>query len=648
MSRALISKIPVSGIGSYIQSTRNVNNIGNGLVLLPRTGAITLDFSNTNATSCTINFKRESGNGLVFANAGSVSCEYQITSKTVQALTFDLGQDKIIRLNRTVRSRGNIIILDVSLWGEALQSNWNDELRKCKEHACLRLVGTELYASEGAYIKGTGITIQTDPPNVCTTNGEGIKFTASCKILKLNIVEQQKELEPSPPKTTGEVIFDTNVSGFNRIYCNNFASSDSGGIILDHHGSYTIPLSSIKSGQRYAIHVYISRLDGNGKVMFGLTPDTGTSMFVTAGGVSSKDFTLNTVPSIAQQGYSVSVWRHSSATGKVKIDRIIVERTDSVQQEDGSSVLTKNHFTLSNIPSVEPIIPQLRAVNDYPLTESDSNDVVGKYEKISKQFAIFPAPIVNPQALNVVGSVSVRGFKSRQWLYRAQTMLPGIVSNSGSGILICDVDTVAASPRVWIGEFSGDKQAALAPLAQSQVIFTPSLENKLMLSQWFPNADVKLCDLPLPKIQDKQDPDDYYMYMEESKSFTEHLLNIWDGTNLCIIGTRLKVPDGMRYMSDYVEYEKLSESMSKCKGLITLTHNNNFKSGIVDLALSMGVPVLTNNTHYFEKAKVVRHTPSSMITKEMLQNGLRQMSSTNPDPNHNDSVIGSLRTLGII
>ena len=651
MSRALISKIPVSEIRPYIQSTRNVNNVGNGLVLLPRISVITLDFSSTSATSCTINFKREGGNGLLFASAGNVNCEHQITSKTVQAITFDLGNDKIIKLNRTQRSRGNIVILDVSLWGEPLQSNWNDELKKCKEHACLRLVDNELYASDGAFIKGTGITIQTYPPNVCTTDGEGIKFSTSCKILKLNIAEQQNEMEILSPKTTGEIVFDTNVSGFNIIYCNHYTSSTPSGIILDHYGSYTVPLPIIKFGEKYAIHVYLSKLDGNGKVMFGFIPDTNTSTFVTVDNVSSKDFTLYTVPLVAQQEYSLSIWRHFSATGRVKVDRIIVERTDCVSQEEVASVLTKSHFTLSSIPSVvEPIIPQLgETINDFQSVEiEDSNNVIGKYERISKNFAIFPAPTIYPKALNIVGNVNIRGFKARQWLYRVQTMLPGIVNNPGSGILICDVNSVATSPRVWIGEFSGDKQAALAPLVQSQMIFTPSLDNKLMLSQWFPNADVKLCDLPLPKIQDKQDSGDYYMYMEESKSFTEHLLNIWDDTNLCIVGTRLRVPDGMQYLSDYVKYEKLSESISKCKGLITLTHNNNFKSGIVDLALSMGVPVLTNNTYYFEKAKVVRHTTSSMITKEMLQNGLRQMSGTNPEPNHNDSVIGSLKILGII
>ncbi len=646
MSRSLLSKIPVSGIRPYIQSTRNTNNIGSGLVLLPRTSALTLDFSTTNATSCTINFKRESGNGLIFTNSGSTNNEYQITSKTIQSITLDLGSDKIVKLNRTTRSRGNVVLLDVTLWGESLQSNWNQELKKSKDHGCLRLIGDELYASEGAFIKGTGITIQTDPPNVCTTDGEGIKFNASCKVVKLNILEP-KEQEPTPIQITGTVIFDTQNAGFNRVYCNNYSASTSSGIILEHRGSYTVPLPAIKSGQKYTVRVYVTRLDGNGKVLFGLVPDDGVSMFATAG-ASSKDFVLCTTPTLIQQGYSVAVWRHDSATGRVRIDRIVVEQTDELQVS-GTDVLTKNHFTLSNVQNVvSPIDKFITAESIGELSSFESENVIHKYEALSKHFAIFPTPIVNQDALSVVGKVSVRGFKAKQWLYRTQTMLPNITHESNCGILICDVNCVTASPRVWLGEFTGDKQSLLAPLHQSQMIFTPSLENKVMLKQWFPNADVNVCDLPLPKIHNKQETEECYMYLEDDSSYTENLLNIWNGNNLCIVGTKLRIPDGMKYLSDYTEYNILSDYLSKCKGLISLTTNTNFKSGIIDLALSMGVHVVTNNTNYLGKAAVVRHTKHSMITKNLLEEGLGNMSYTNPNQSHNDSVIGSLRVLGII
>jgi hypothetical protein len=296
-------------------------------------------------------------------------------------------------------------------------------------------------------------------------------------------------------------------------------------------------------------------------------------------------------------------------------------------------------YKKSSLLSPDQLLNRRESIHSFRLLDSRS---------VYVHFAIFKTPIVNQKAFDIAGKVNVCGFKAKQWLYRTQTMLPNITQQSNCGILICDVNCVSESSHVWLGEFTGDKQDLLAPLNRSQIIFTPSLENKIMLKQWFPNADVKICDLPLPKIHNKQDTEEYYMYLEDDSSFTENLLNIWNGSGLCIVGTKLKIPDGVKYLSDYVEYNTLSESLSKCKGLINLTTNTNFKSGIIDLALNMGIPVLTNNTNYFGKAVVIRHTKYSMITKNLLEEGLSNMNYTNPNQSHNDNVINSLRSLGII
>lgn len=651
MEQDLIIKIPVSGFKPYIQSMRNCNNINNGLVLLPKTGTLTLDFSNTEAMSCTINFKRDGGNGLIFSNIGSLSNEYQITSTTSQSVTFNLGTNRVIRLNRTARSRGNVVVLDVSLFGDKLQSNWNSELKKSKEHGCLRLVGDKLFASEGAFIKGIGITIRTDPPNVCTTDGEGIKFTSSCQVLSLNIPNQIKEVSKlAKAKADSLIVFDTNNSGFNRAYCNNFASSSSGNIILDHKGSYTVPVQSVIAGNRYAVHISVSRIDGNGKVMFGLMPDkdSNASMFVTVGGVSSNDFVLYTTPSIINHGYSVSVWRHPSATGKLKIKRIFIEQTDADNVSE-RPLNKQNHFTL--IRESAPVNPDdvYKSIESIGSPAFEITDVVKKYEALSKHFAIFPIPITQLGALDIAGKANVYGFKARQWLYRAQTILPNIVHDPKSDILICDADCVIASSRVWISEFRGDKRDCLAALSESKTIYTPSLENKIMLNTWFPNAEVILCDLPLPKILDKQSDDTYYFYVEDNAGYTQHLIDIWDEQQtLCIVGTKLKIPNSMKYLSDYTDHSVLSDYLSRSKGLISLTTNTNFKSSFIELALSMGVPVTTNNTKYLGKASIIRHTKSSMVSPTLFKNGLNRIIQPVQNPNHNDNVVESLRTLGVV
>lgn len=647
MEHDLIIKIPVSGFRPYIQSMRNCNNIGNGLVLFPKTGNLTLDFSDTEAKSCTINFKQDGGNGLILSTVGSSNNEHQITSRTSQSITFNIETDKIIRFNRTARARGNVIILDISLFGDKLQSNWNSELKKSKEHGCLRLVGDKLFASEGAFIKGIGITIKTEPPNVCTINGEGIKFTSPCQVLKLNIPNQIEELNKK--KNESQIIFDTNNSGFNKAYCNNFASLLSNNLILDNKGSYTVPVQSIISGKKYAVHISISRLDGNGKVIFGLIPDNNVSMFGTVVGLSSNDFVLYTTPSIINQGYSVSVWRHPSSTGKLKIDRIFIEQTD-VDEVSEIPLNKQNHFTLNRnyLKSINPD-DVYKAVESIGSPVFEINDVVKKYEALSKYFAIFPIPITQPGFLDISGKVNAYGFKARQWLYRVQTIIPNIVQDPKSDILICDTDCVIASPRVWINEFYGDKKERLSVLRESKTIYTPSLENKIMLKTWFPNADVILCDLPLPKILDKQSEDDYYFYVEDNVEYTKHLLNILNNKQiLCMVGTKHKIPYGMKYLSDYTDYSIISDYLSRSKGLISLTTNTNFKSQFIELALSMGIPVITNNTKYIGKASVIRHTESSMVSSVLFNDGLSRMIQPIQNPNHNNNVIDSLKILGVV
>lgn len=652
MSRALISKIPASEIRPYIKSTRNSNNIGGGLVLLPRLGAVTFDFSKTAATFCTINFKRDSGNGFLLSNSNGASREHQVTSKSVQAISFELGPDKLLNLSRSQRSRGNVIIMEVLLYEEHKAIKWNDELKKCKDHACLRLVGDDLYASEGAYINGIGVTIKAEPSNMVVTDGSGIRFIGPCKITYLNVVGGQA---PPPPKEEpikkAELVYDTAVDSFNNTYCNGHATASSEGVVLNNLGAYSVPIPDIVFGKSYKITVFATRVDGNGKLMFGLTPNVNSASYnlVT---INGKLMSNVVTPTQDNQEYSVSFWRPGSSTGHVKISKIVVEESSS---SAGFTQLVPSeypHINLTVSPALAPKILTEPVVTDSAssiiVSSSDAGiGIVDKIEASSKRFAIFPAPKNSLVVSDIEGSVKACGFTARQWLFRLQATFPNIKHDTESKVAVCDVNSIINAPVILLQEFSGVKRDQIASLESAKTIFTPSLENKALLSHWFPKATVDVCQLPLPKTRDRGSENGYFMYFESDRIYTKHLLDVTN-EKLCIVGTRLNIPAKHTYLSDYEDHDVLCKYIAGSNGLIDLNRNTHYRSGIVDLALGLGVPVLTNNINYFGRATLVRHTDSSMVSKELLSEGLRKLEAPDPNKNHNDAVVGLLRRLGVV
>src|SRR5690606_10238645 len=105
----------------------------------------------------------------------------------------------LVQIHRTSRSRGDVSILDISLYAETMDAaGWNHQISKCSKHHCLRLIGNDLHASEGAFIHGNILSVQTEPNNMFVNNGEVVKFLGSCKIIELTIGEHGVKNEPEP------------------------------------------------------------------------------------------------------------------------------------------------------------------------------------------------------------------------------------------------------------------------------------------------------------------------------------------------------------------------------------------------------------------------------------------------------------------
>lgn len=655
MEKVLLKKVIATDLRPYIEVSRNVSLLNNAFVMHPRTGSLVLNLNGTNATSCTITFKRISGNGVVSLNSFGKNNGYQINSQTFQGLSVDVGGDYKVHLHRTHRSRGDLAILDISLYGFKDMIDWNAELKKCETHACLRLVGDELIAASDAFIKGSGIDIQTSPPNMFYKEGNLVRFKGACKVTSLSIGASADYIptpipEPVyvPPIEPLKIIYDTQMFGFSQVHCNN-ATASTTSVVLDNKGSYTVPLKSIVGGKNYVITIYVSRLDGNGKLLFGFLPSKNATYNV-VGGASVKTFSIQAVPELGDQNYSVSIWRHSSSKGRVQINRITVH--EGVLS--GSITRQPIHVELtSSVPVTHQQLVQPEIFESFTNYNPVDMSIYDAVEFSSKKFAILPAFTATNAINDIQGSVFVRGYGSRLWLNKIQSMYPGIVNDpKSSNIGFCDIGCVGGFSNfraVWVEEFVGDQKQQLQSLANVKVILTPSLTNQVMLREWFKNADVRLVGLPLPKIIDKNNTGNYYFYVENSRAYTKHLLSIWNPENeIHISGTKVRIPSFGKYISEYDTFETFSAELANSKGLISFGVNTHYISGIIDLALSLGVPVLTNNHNYINKAVVLRHVPSSPIDSSMLKFGLDRLKEGQPETCYNDKVIRTLHEMGVV
>lgn len=185
----LLRKIHPSEFSKYIVASNSAFVSGREYFLQPRVGMVSFNFG-PEAIRSVFKFRRGAGNGLVLLSSGiGRPREVQISSMSGQDVACDLNNGTI-QMNRTIRSRGDLSILEVAVYKHKV--DWNSEVKKSEEYACLRVIDDELFASEGGFIRGEVNEIQTDPPGAFVREANKIRFIASCQVNKLNITPTNK------------------------------------------------------------------------------------------------------------------------------------------------------------------------------------------------------------------------------------------------------------------------------------------------------------------------------------------------------------------------------------------------------------------------------------------------------------------------
>jgi glycosyltransferase involved in cell wall biosynthesis len=333
-----------------------------------RFGALRFDFSHLGQVEkCIVYARRKSGNGYVVATSGSNLVEINILSKTLQYFDMNLS-DSVLEIKRPVRSTGTIEIVKIELHsGSEMVSKWHEILARCKEHKCVRVSNGRLFASEGAVITAESINaVETNPPNMCSIQGQSIRFAGSCEILNLDVSGQPRNTNidyyphiegvvplssvlpdveaaktpvvtspvrpaPTPPdKPSHVILYDSNANGNFAGIKQSGAVTVSGKVVnLEHTGSITIPISSIAPNETYSVSVETQTVNGNGKFLVTADPSKNgpTLIFSTP---QRKIHTLTVVSGEAATGFNLMVSRPTSATGRIIVSRIMVMAHSSV------------------------------------------------------------------------------------------------------------------------------------------------------------------------------------------------------------------------------------------------------------------------------------------------------------------------------
>jgi hypothetical protein len=354
MGQHLIAKLSASELTPFIRESRACRNIGDAYELESKFGKMSLAFDKFKYDSCTISFRRISGNGLVSVFCDAEFANVYIRSKVNQEVTIKTNRNPI-NIVRTMISEGGIQILGIALYSSRdVDEEWRTVMSKCSEHKSIRIVDGNLIASAGGSIKAGKINhIVTEPNGAYRMTGEKqVDFPIACRVIALEAEPEPKRARPSPimtiasdivipakpiplslPVQTDRLSDDylaiyTSGTTFTSAFCNRWAIVGPGHVKMDYRGEYTIPLKDVMAGYSYIVTIGTLRINGNGRYLVDIIPEIEglnkwTSNVHTA--LDTKGIESFTITAGSGGSFKLVIGRHSSSRGDIAISSITVK-----------------------------------------------------------------------------------------------------------------------------------------------------------------------------------------------------------------------------------------------------------------------------------------------------------------------------------
>lgn len=678
--------ISISEYNNFITSHRDTFRSIDSYVIPARSGHVVFDFYGHEFSSVILKLKRVSGNGLVRVSSACDTKEFHLSSEIQQVeIISDIVSDKKIKIERCETSTGEISILELTLKNE--KKDFSKELEKAVSYSGLTTIEGDLFANySGAFIKGKVISIETSPSNMFHVFDGNVSFVGHCKIINLKIeasednqkleknllqralanpihtsvptvakmiIEQQQKFFHNPvteihnilPDITPLIIFDTLNSGFNQVYCIKCAAVSNNSVVLNHEGVYTIPLSVLKAGCNVTIAIDVETVDGNGKFGFGILPNESKNDLIKVCGTTKRTFLYET-KIISNNNYNITIWRDGSATGRIKVSRILIISSNieikAIEPEKYNSSLSAQTMSMNGSAQITNFI------SEDPILDK------------SRHFSILIKDNYNiDDKLVIPGKVNLSDYNSKLWYNMMSSCISDFDYSSNTicfhgdkpqrqptNVNICSKNFISSHDRIYLHNFSGElTKEEISILSSAKEILSPSLLNLFYIRSLVgENINLSRTVLPWTFINGNYTRQERnFVYYENESQFTYSLLNKWkeEYGKLTIIGSNIKVPPFIEKISQYESYKVIHKKIVESTGLIYLTSNNNHESGIVNLAKTAGAKIITNNLKYINHDCIFYKDEKDFS----FVNDILKRDFYFDVVNYNNYVIGNLRIL---
>lgn len=251
--------------------------------------------------------------------------------------------------------------------------------------------------------------------------------------------------------------------------------------------------------------------------------------------------------------------------------------------------------------------------------ENSNSSINAQVTKNSREFSILtPEFYAPPTTFSTSGIIFPNTLSSRFWMKKIAPLFPNLkVSTRAFGmfdfsktsepydLVMCTIGSLIPNRRIWIEEWANKKlqPGDIEILKNCQTIMTPSLINAQEILGALPDANVIRVEKPWPMLPIAPSKTDYFLYFEKDADMTQNVLNSWtnDLGKLVVVGSRISLPNFAEAVLDTVDYNYIMSLFMGAKAILDLSFNNYYMSGILKMAQSLSLPIITNNQVFLNK-----------------------------------------------
>lgn len=315
------------------------------------------------------------------------------------------------------------------------------------------------------------------------------------------------------------------------------------------------------------------------------------------------------------------------------------------------------NYTDNLLSSPNYVAPKTRTINDRVRFDSKEFSLIEKDN--------FDSPLSS----SIIGVIFPTSHSSKLWYRKiapifqniklskkSLSMQDFVKSEASPDLIMCSVDKLQESKRVWIDEWFDTSltNEHINILGKCSAIITPSIINAQEIWKHLPHANVFRFNRPWPMLSVTPAEGEYYLYFEKSPQLTQLLFESWETRwgNLVVVGGSIKAPSFVTFISDTESYVKLMSLIMGATALIDISENNCYRSGILKLAEAIKLPTITNNQIKLDNISFIQQDKQISVypTVNDIKQALRKFMSTthtkaSVSDNYNQMVDEDLRKL---